>query len=331
MVLDDIVGQKNIVRDIKNSLLNKRIAHAYLFCGPDGVGKSIAASILAMTLNCKAKGLDPCGRCPSCIRAQSGNHPDIIHFRAKNRSGSKQSISVDDIRDLQADMQKKPYENGVKVYIIHDAEKMTEQAQNALLKVLEEPPEKMVIILLTYNMYSILSTIISRCRVMKFTRAPERDIEAYLIDKAGVSAEQARYLAALSDGILKNALDFMDSDDLKAARNEIIELSRNIKYCDKIDALYSVEYFINNKDGIDKILDIMMSFYRDMMIFKECADKRLLINLDKAGMIQDECPKYTVGSLYNIIKSIKETARKIRLNVNYQLAIESMLLNIWEG
>ena len=331
MVLDDIVGQKNIVRDIKNSLMNGRIAHAYLFCGPDGVGKSIAASTLAMTLNCRAKGLDPCGKCPSCIRAQGGNHPDIIHFGAKNRSGSKQSISVDDIRDLQADMQKKPYENGVKVYIIHDAEKMTEQAQNALLKVLEEPPENTVIILLTYNMYSILNTIISRCRVMKFTRAPEKDIEAYLVNKLGAASKEARYIAALSDGILKNALDFISNDDLKNTRNEIIELSKNIRSGDKLDALSSVEYFVSNKDKIDRILDIMLSFYRDIMIFKECGDKKLLINLDKEEIIRDECSKYTVSSLYNIIKSIKEASRNIKLNINYQLAIEGMLLNIWEG
>lgn len=331
MVLDDIVGQKNIVRYIKNSLANKRIAHAYLFCGPDGVGKSIAASVLAMTLNCRARGLDPCGKCPSCIRAQSGNHPDIIHFGAKKRSGSRQSISVDDIRDLQGDMQKKPYEDGVKVYIIHDAEKMTEQAQNALLKILEEPPERMVIILLTYNMYAILNTIISRCQVMKFNRAPERDIERYLVDKKGAPVSQARYIAALSDGIIGNALNFMDDEDLRNTRNEIVELSKSMRGSDKIDVLSRVEYFVNNKDKIDKILDIMLSLYRDLIIFKECGDRKLLINLDKEEIIIEECPKYTVSSLYGIIRSIKETARNIKYNVNYQLAIEGMLLNIREG
>lgn len=331
MIFDDIVGQKNVVTNIKNAIKYGRTAHAYLFCGPDGVGKSTAASIFAAAVNCKAKMLDPCGRCSSCIKAQSGNHPDIIHFRPRKHSGSKESIAVDDIRDLQMDMLKKPYEDGKKVYIIHDAQKMTEQAQNALLKTLEEPPEHTLIIMLADNMYSLLKTIMSRCQILKFTRAPERDIERYLIDKMSIPKEEAKYISAFSDGILGKAMDFIEDEQFKNTRNEVIDLAAGLYKCDKFIALSKADYFLQNRERIDNILDVMMSFFRDMLIYKECGDKGLIINLDKENIIQREYSKYTTDSLYNIIDCIKKTAGSMKYNINFQLAIEAMLLKLQEG
>lgn len=332
MIFDDIVGQSNAKKNMKNALSNNKVAHAYLFCGPDGVGKSIAASILANTLNCKKRGIDPCGVCSSCIKARDDNHPDIMHIRAKKHQKSDRlSITIDDIRDLQVDMQKKPYEDGVKVYIIHDAEKITEQAENALLKILEEPPGYIVIILLTYSQYSLLGTIASRCQVVKFGRAPEKDIEGYLTSNAGASESQARYAAAFSDGIVKKALEFLNNGDFVKHRDEILEFSTGLYKRDKIQVLSFVGYFIDNKDKIDIILDIMMSWFRDIMVFKECGDNKYLINLDKADIIAGESKKITLDSLYKIINSIKDTLNNIKMNVNFQLSIEIMLLNIQEG
>lgn len=326
MVFDDIAGQKNAIRSLKNSILKSRVAHAYLFHGPDGVGKSVAASIFASVLNCSKKGSDPCGRCPSCIKTQYGNHPDIIHIKAQ-----KSSISVDDIRDMQTEMKKKPYEKGVKVFIMHNAEKMTEQAQNALLKILEDPPGYVVVILLTHSRYSILSTIISRCQVINFTRASEGEIVNFLKSKYNVSDSMARVAAAFSCGIVKNAVDFINDDDLKKARNEIIELSMNILCKDRLYGLSMVEYFMENKDKIDSILDIMTSWYRDILIYKECQDAKYLMNPDKASDIAHQSSIYTSDRLNNIIDIIKNALLNIKSNVNYQLVIENMLLNIQEG
>ena len=162
MRFDDIVGQHSVVKNLKNSIANGRVAHAYMFCGPDGVGKSVAALLLAMSVNCRSGVVDPCGICPSCIRARDGNHPDIISVRT-----SKAIIHVDQMRELQCDMQKKPYERGTKEYIIYQSEKMNDEAQNCLLKTLEEPPKHVIIILLCQSSYSMLQTIVSRCRVLR--------------------------------------------------------------------------------------------------------------------------------------------------------------------
>lgn len=326
MVFDDIIGQSSVVKSLKNSISGGRIAHAYLFCGPDGVGKSIAASIFASALNCRKGGNEPCGICPSCLKANDGNHPDIIHTKTQ-----KASISVEDIRNLQMDMQMKPYEDGVKVFIIHDSEKMTEQAQNALLKILEEPPSHVIIILLTSNRYSLLSTIVSRCRILNFSRAPEDDIENYLKNVLHIPDKQARTAAAFSGGILKEAIEFLNDGELRRIRDEVIEISINIRKKDRFYAMSRVEYFIKNKDRANSLLDVMMSWFRDITVYKECGDFKYLMNPDRYLNIADECKSFTSSSLYNIIGVIKTAMQNIESNVNYQLVIETMLFNMQEG
>jgi len=326
MVFNDVVGQQNVIKSIKNALIHKRVAHAYLFCGPDGVGKSIAASLLASTLNCKKRGTDPCGLCPSCIKVHSGNHPDIMHVKIQGLS-----IHVDDIRKLLTDIKKKPYEDGTKVYIIHESDKMTEGAQNALLKTLEEPPGHAVIILLAKNQYSLLETIVSRCQVLRFRRASEREIGDFLKNKKGTLEKEARLFAALSGGIVGKALALMEDRAAREDIDRIIELTRELHKGDKLYVLSQTDYFINNKDRIDYILGIMMSWFRDILIYKECNDNRYLINLDKEDIIIDECKRFTYNSLDNILKCIKNTLDNVKSNANFQLSIENMLLSIQEG
>ncbi|KPU43061.1 DNA polymerase III subunit tau [Oxobacter pfennigii] len=325
MVFEDIAGQHSAVLSLKNSIEKGRIAHAYLFSGPDGVGKSIAASIFANTLNCREKGVNPCGHCPSCIKAQDKNHPDIIHV--KKLGGS---ISINDIRELQANIQKKPYEKGIKVFIIYEADKMTEEAQNALLKTLEEPPGHAVIILLAEKQHTLLTTIASRCQIFKFSRASQRDVELFL-KKQCVDEKEIRYIAALSNGIIGRALEIIQDNRGKKDRDEIIEIIRKLFKNDTFYVLSKVDYFLNNKDNIEYILDVMISWYRDILIYKETKDESFLINLDKEDIIIDESSKLTSANINKIINSIKDTLKNIKANANFQLSIETMLLNIQEG
>lgn len=326
MVFNDIVGQKDIIKNIRNAIKSNRVAHAYLFCGPDGVGKSITASIFASALNCREKGEDPCGICPSCIRARDGNHPDIIHVKIP-----RAIIHVDEIRELQKDMIKKPYENGVKVYIIHDAEKMNDEAQNCLLKTLEDPPQHVIIILLSSNQYLLLKTIVSRCQVMKFSRAPEGEIEKYLKYKMGINEKDARYVAAFSDGIVKKAEDYLNNEEQKKLRDDAIEIATSLYKDDKLHALSYTNYFLDHRDDVPYILDVMISFFRDILVFGECRDERYIINLDKEDIISRQCGRFTYTGLNNIINCIMKTMDNIKSNVNFQLSIEMMLLHIQEG
>jgi DNA polymerase-3 subunit delta' len=161
--------------------------------------------------------------------------------------------------------------------------------------------------------------------------APEGDIEKYLKSNYSVSDSQARTAAAFSGGIVKKAADFISDDALKKTRSDTIEISMNILSRDRLYGLSKVEYFTDNKDKIDNILDIMTSWYRDMVVYKECENTRYLINPDRADDIAHESRIYTMCRLNNIIDIIKNASLNIKSNVNYQLVIENMLLNIQEG
>ena len=156
----DVVGHKDIVKYISSAVENNRVSHAYILNGERGSGKKMLANLFAMTLLCETGDNEPCGKCHSCKQAESGNHPDIIRVTHEKPN----SISVDDIRtQVNNTVDIKPYQGPYKVYIIPQADMMTPQAQNALLKTIEEPPKYAVIILLTSNIGGLLPTIQSRC------------------------------------------------------------------------------------------------------------------------------------------------------------------------
>jgi DNA polymerase-3 subunit delta' len=167
--------------------------------------------------------------------------------------------------------------------------------------------------------------------ISSFSRVSETDIENYLKTVHNVSEKQARAAAAFSGGIVKKALELLQDSDFKKTRDEVIDLSMVLRKKDKLYVLSLTDYFIANKDKIDNILDIMMSVYRDMIIYKECGNIKYLINLDKCDDIVRECTMYTIDSLVKIIEVVKTAIQNINYNANYQLAIEMMLLNIQEG
>ena len=172
----DIYGQKQIVDHFQNALESGKISHAYIINGERSSGKEFIAKIFAMALQCEAEGIEPCNECHSCKQSLSGNHPDI-----RRVTHEKASISVDDIRlQLNNDIMVKPYSRPYKVYIIDEAEKMTEQAQNAMLKTIEEPPEYAVIILIANGVVSFLPTILSRCVVLQTRAVEEAQIARFL-------------------------------------------------------------------------------------------------------------------------------------------------------
>ena len=175
----DIVGHKQIIEHLKNAEKLNKVSHAYIFSGEKGSGKKLLASRFAELLQCEGEGEKPCGKCRSCRQAESGNHPDIIRITHEKPN----TISVDDIREqLVGDVQIKPYQSKYKIYIVPDAEKMNVQAQNALLKTIEEPPAYAVILFLTTNASSFLPTILSRCVVLNIKPVPDQEVRKYLME-----------------------------------------------------------------------------------------------------------------------------------------------------
>ena len=197
----DIVGHEQIIRQLQNGIRQKKVSHAYLFCGETGSGKRLMADAFAKTLLCEAGGIEACGTCKSCKQAESGNQPDL---RAVVRE--KASLGVSEIREqVTSDAQIKPYSSAYKVYIIDEADKLTEEAQNALLKTIEEPPEYAVFLLLATKREALLPTVLSRCVTISFYPVETGKIRKFLMEKRKLPDYVAQNAAAFSGGLIGGA------------------------------------------------------------------------------------------------------------------------------
>lgn len=325
MDFNDIIGHEKIIGSLKNAIRNNSVSHSYLFEGPKSIGKEKLAKVFAKTLLCQ-KGEDtPCNTCPSCMKVESGNHPDFYM-----EYPDKDSFKKDQVDELQRTIRKLPLESNRKIYILDDVNKMTPQAQNSFLKTLEEPPAYAIIILLTTNSYSLLPTIVSRCQIVKFTPIGRQKIEEALIKAYNRSEEQARFIAAFSNGIIGRAIELSSSDEFKLLRDEAIEKLDTVINGDKLKAFSVSEFFEQNKDIIDEIMDIILLWSRDLLIYKETENTDFLINKDKVDLILSQSQKLSKLKIMDIIDVVRRTKEDIHSNVNFQLAIEVMLLNIQE-
>lgn len=318
----EVVGQEFVLEAFNRAYKNNRLTHAYILLGEDGVGKSIFALYMASKLLCTGEE-KPCGNCSACKKILSGNHPDVKVLDM----GSK-SIGINDILGIIDDIYTKPYEGDRKVIIIKEADKITVQGQNAILKTLEEPPEDATIIMLTSNSGALLDTIQSRCQTLRFGRIAIDKVRDYLIG-IGTERNSAETAANLSDGIIGNGLKFLDPKHM-SLRQETIDIGKKLVRFKGIEGYELVEFFTKHKDDADKILDMLITWFRDIIIVKLAKDEKLIINRDFYNMIVEESKFLSYNKLNSIIDIINDTKEKLRQYSNFQLTMEVMVLNIQE-
>ena len=233
----DIIGHEDIVKHFKSSIELGKVSHAYILNGEKGSGKKTLAAVVAKSLQCEAGGPDPCGTCKSCLQAESGNQPDIIWVNHEKPN----VISVDEIRSqILNDISLKPYSSRYKIYIVPDAQLMNQQAQNAILKTLEEPPEYAIIMLLTNNVDKFLPTIISRCIVLNFRPVEPLHMMDYLMTQIGVDKEKARFCTDFAQGNLGKAVRLAISPDYNEIKEDSLRLLRRIQDMDMEDVIRAV-------------------------------------------------------------------------------------------
>lgn len=308
MYFEKIRGQRFAKKYLSNSIKSNMISHAYMFEGPSGVGKNTMARELAATL------LD---------MENLFNSPDYIEITPDGNS-----IKIAQIRKLQSDILVKPYKS-YKIYVIDEAQKMTVEAQNALLKTLEEPPKYAIIILITNNKESLLDTIKSRCEIIKFTPIPLVEVADYLT-QTGVDKNRASLLANFSRGSMQKAIELSESEDFHIMRDEVqkyVETFLTGSMLDIMDIQSSIEKY---KDNITNVLDLIVNYFRDIMMVKENVDSSMIINLDRLVFIKNMSTKITYSQLSKIIDIIEETKNKLRSNCNFNISIQVMTLNIYE-
>ena len=225
----DIIGQEQIKEHLQNAISAKKISHAYIINGEKSSGKEFIARVFAMTLQCEKGGTEPCQECHSCKQALSDNQPDIIYVSHEKPN----TISVDDIRaQINNDIAIKPYSSPYKIYIMNEAEKMTPQAQNALLKTIEEPPEYAVIMLLTENADTLLPTINSRCVMLKLRNIKDTLIKKYLMETMQVPDYKADMCTAFAQGNMGRAIMLANSEHFNEIRDEAVQL---LKYINEME------------------------------------------------------------------------------------------------
>jgi len=322
MLYSSVAGQEEIKASLIKSINNNQVSHCYIFEGAKGMGKFNLALTFAQSLLCLNFREEPCNLCGSCIKANSLNHPDLHIINEDEKS-----IKREDIDDLINSIYKKPYESKMKVYIIKEAHLMTVQAANTFLKTLEEPPRDTVMILLTINSSLLLPTIVSRCQEVKFRNISKEAIISHLMQFTS-DVDAIELAANYSRGNLNKAMNIINgNDDILRRRGEIIKIFDKIINSDS-EIIYELEnYFDEQKDNIDTIIEIMIIWMRDVMFVNNNMDT-LVINKDYIELLKIHGKKIEMNS--DIIEFMQNVSDNIKSNVSYRLAVDNMLLKIQE-
>lgn len=324
----DIIGQKMIKEHLTNAIKTGNVSHAYIICGERFSGKEFIAKVFAMALLCEEGGEEPCNECHACKQAISGNQPDIIHLTHEKPN----VISVDDIRNqINKDVVIKPYACEKKVYIINEAEKMNPQAQNALLKTLEEPPAYAVFLILTTNLDALLPTILSRCVTLNMKPVEDRLVKKFLMEEVQVPDYKAEVCAAFARGNIGKAKILASSEEFDKIKTEAIALLKHIDEMDISEISKAIKQISEYKVEINDFLDILAIWYRDALMFKATNDANNMIFRDEMQYIKKTASRSTYEGIEIIIESLDKAKQRISANVSFELTMELLLLAIKEN
>lgn len=325
----DIVGQEQLKEHLENAIKMNKVSHAYIINGERSAGKEFIAKTFAMALQCENKeGIEPCQECHSCKQALSGNHPDII-FVTHEKPGT---IGVDDIRSqINGDVAIKPYSSPKKIYIMNEGEKMTVQAQNALLKTLEEPPEYAVILILTTNVDSLLPTILSRCVVLNMKPVKDAQVKKFLMENMEIPDYKADICVAFARGNVGKARLLAKSEEFDKVKEEAITLLKYIGEMELNEVVTAIKKINEYKFDVNDYLDILSIWYRDVLLFKATHDVNNLIFREEIQYIRKVADKSTYEGIEQIIDALEKSKQRLNANVNFDLTMELLLLTIKEN
>ena len=325
---EGFIGNNAIVMHLKEAMKHDKVSHAYIINGEDKSGKTLLALEFAKALMCVDENERPCGHCKSCIQADSHNNPDIIWITHEKPN----TITVDDVREqIVNDAQIKPYAGRYKIYIINEAEKMNVQAQNAILKTVEEPPHYVIVILITNNAGAFLQTITSRCVMLSMKPVREDIIREYIMKKYQIPDYKANLCVSFAQGNVGKAIELAKTEEFDEVKTEAIHL---VKYIDDmeigeiIDAIKKIEEF---KISVNDYIDILMIWYRDVLMFKVTNDANSVIFKEEIGSIREQANRHSYNGIENILNAMAKARQRLSANVNFQLTLELMILTIKEN
>lgn len=319
----DIIGQAPIKEHIRKSLHTGKISHAYIFYGEKGSGKKTLADLFARALQCEKGGEEPCNQCTSCKQALNHNQPDIIYVQHEKPG----VISVDEIRrQVNNDIGIKPYSSARKVYIIDEAEKMNVQAQNALLKTLEEPPAYAVILLLTTNQEAMLQTIRSRCVTLAMKPVLDVELQKYLMREVQVPDYKAGICAAFARGNVGRAKELAVSQEFDELKDEVLQLVQQLPDKSLSDLAAVAKAKADKSSNTEGFLELLLMWYRDVLLYKATGVSQGLIFGEELSHIKKQSVRSTYEGLNRMLDAIREAENRLAGNVNAELTLEWLLL-----
>lgn len=331
---DSIIGQKNPIRQLKTFLSNGTLPHALLFTGIDGIGKRLAATELALALNCsithgdtdgRPNTLTSCGACPACRQILSGNHPDVQSVTPEGNL-----LRIDRIRLLIQTLAMKPFSARQRVVVIDQAQTMNKEAANALLKLLEEPPPHTTLILTASSRSELLPTITSRCRHIAFAPLSQEDLKSLLTDTLAMDEAQAEPLAAMAGGSFTKAR-MLANDTWQNQRNWIIQAA-GLDHPGKLRtrpltlALAFATQLALRKEKVQEHLDMLKTWIRDLSIYRHQPNR--IINLDRKDLIDTVVSDMDTSQLLGMWESIEKAQKAIAARANLRLTLDIMVLRL---
>lgn len=333
MSFEDVQGQSIAVERLKRSIAAGRLLGTYLFSGPEGVGKSLAATTVAKALNCEKQDGDSCDKCLSCRKIDKQQHPDLHIIdaqagetgvrpqsdgvRSRVHDASLQELKIEYVRQLQREINMRPFEALKKVFIIHDAHTLNAEASNAFLKTLEEMPLDSVIILLSSKPSLLFKTILSRCKTIKFAPMKRAELESLLARQHQLDNHTAHFLAYFCDGKIGEALSLKGQDVLGDKNKIIDEFMSGGPEAGYTHASLTREMFRQR-------LNILASWFRDVYMIKTGAEASEVINIDRSPELMRFAERYSLVELNEIVSTISESLAYISQNINVKLLLSQM-------
>ncbi len=326
MGFSDIVGHQKPLELLRLALANGRLHHAYLFLGPEGVGKRTIALALAKAIHCGEAANDFCGRCANCARIQDGNHPDV---RIIEPLAGKKEISIQQIREMEKELHFRSFSGKQKIAIVDPATLMNLSSQNALLKTLEEPPQGSSLILIAATAGGLLPTLRSRCLRLSFAPLARDLIADFLVTKEGMNTGEARFLAALSMGSLGAAIR-LNKEELVERRRAWVGLLASLTAGDYRAASDAAETLAGDKKESLQFLQWAETWYRDLMVHGVTDNPQEMINLDMLPQIQQQSADGNVGDMLSLFAQTAGAAARIQRNLNRRMVLEQLLFGVVE-
>jgi len=322
MTFEDLIGHKRVISLLLEASKSERLHPVYIFSGPDSIGKRQVALNFAKALNCRAKNI-PCYQCPSCKKIENMNSPDVFQVGPAGRSSR---IGIDAIRLLKKETGTRPYESKYKVYIVDNAERLTQEAGNSLLKILEEPPPNNIFILLTCAPRKILSTISSRACMIRFGVESLDGLNASLIQKFGLSREEAFFISRYSHGRIGRAINMINEDVAKKKNAAIDRVSGCL--VSGMPSVEASEWECKDRGKLREDLSYILTWLRDIFVSKISKNPKYIFNIDRIDETSDIAGRISFESLNDLISKFLKLDSCIEYNVNTKLIVDALICEV---